>query len=341
MGLTIDTAVVAHVATRVEQVRTHERSCVFIGPCATMSRHDVVFGGDPVGLGIDDGAVHVPEDGAGKSTVVHAGSTIGVSRYSRRHMRRISLRAAALLVTVIPLIASCGDDDVVEVRRSVPTVLASIPHDTTAFTQGLEMSGDMLIEGTGRYGLSDRRLVRASDGAIMARLMIPTSQFGEGLTVAGDRGFHLTWREGIVHVFDPVSLGQIGMFTYAGEGWGICWDGTHLIMSNGTSRLVRRDPNDFSVVSEFEVLLDGRPVSLLNELECTPERIWANVWQTSTIMGIDPSSGRVRDVIDASSLVPQALSSDAVLNGIARDPRDGTFWITGKLWPTLYKVRLD
>lgn len=250
-------------------------------------------------------------------------------------------RVLLLLAVTMMTVAACGTDDVAEVTRRVPHVIASVPHDTTAFTQGLEMRDGLLLEGTGRYGLSDRRLVDPADGSVRARLMLPTSQFGEGLTVAGDRGFHLTWREGIVHVFDPASLGRIGMFTYAGEGWGICWDGEHLVMSDGSSVLVRRDPVDFSVVSETEVSLEGRPVNLLNELECTPDRIWANVWQTATIVGIDPRTGLVRDVVDASSLVPEGLGPDAVLNGIARDPADGSFWVTGKLWPTMWKVRLD
>jgi glutaminyl-peptide cyclotransferase len=237
--------------------------------------------------------------------------------------------------------AGCTSDDVDPVVRRVPRVLGSIPHDTSAFTQGLEMHDGLLLEGTGRYGLSDRRTVDPDDGSVVAKLPLPPSQFGEGLTVAGDRGFHLTWREGIVHVFDPASLETTGMFTYAGEGWGICWDGEHLVMSDGSSTLVRRDPVDFSVVSRIEVDLEGRPVNLLNELECTPDRIWANVWQTATIVGIDPRTGHVRDVVDVSSLVPPDLGPDAVLNGIARDPGDGSFWLTGKLWPTMWRVRLD
>jgi len=254
---------------------------------------------------------------------------------------RSSSRFLVLLAASSVLATACGTDPGAEVSRRVPRVVGSVPHDVTAFTQGLEMHDGLLLEGTGRYGLSDRRIVDPGDGSILARLMLPASHFGEGLTVADDRGFHLTWREGIVHVFDPVSLDGIGTFTYVGEGWGICWDGQHLVMSDGSSVLVRRDPGDFSVISEIEVRLEGRPVDLLNELECTTDRIWANVWRTATIVGIDPRTGIVHDVIDASSLVPSGLGSDAVLNGIARDPVDGSFWLTGKLWPTMWKVRLD
>lgn len=254
---------------------------------------------------------------------------------------RTATRVVLCVAVTSAMVAGCASDELAPVVRRVPRILGSVPHDTSAFTQGLEMHDGRLLEGTGRYGLSDRRIVDPADGSLRARHMLPASQFGEGLTVAGDRGFQLTWREGIVHVFDPASLGQVGTFTYAGEGWGICWDGEHLVMSDGSSVLVRRDPVDFSEVSRIEVRLEGRPVNLLNELECTSDRIWANVWQTPTIVGIDPRTGLVRDIVDASSLVPAGLGPDAVLNGIARDPADGSFWVTGKLWPIMWKVRLD
>jgi glutamine cyclotransferase len=227
-----------------------------------------------------------------------------------------------------------------EVVALVPQVVATHPHDPSAYTQGLEEHEGLLLESTGRYGRSDRRWVEPTTGKVLAWVPLPPEQFGEGLTVAGSRVFQLTWREGQAHVADVETLQEERTIAYRGQGWGLCHDGDRLVMSDGSDTLRFRDPATFAETGTIEVTRDGAPVVDLNELECSDGLVWANVFQTSAIVAIEPDSGRVVAVVDASSLVPAGLEPGAVLNGIARRPGTDTFWLTGKLWPVLYEVRL-
>lgn len=233
-----------------------------------------------------------------------------------------------------PLIPDVG------VARLVPEVLATTAHDPTAFTQGLEYHDGFLLESTGGYGTSDRRRVDPATGAVLAAVPLPAEQFGEGLTVAGGRLVQLTWKEGVAIVADPATLEATGSFSYTGEGWGLCSDGTRLVMSDGSPVLTFRDLETFQVTGQVTVTLDGVPVEELNELECADGLVWANVWGATDIVAITPGTGEVRAVVDASSLVPEGLAPGSVLNGIARRPGSDTFWLTGKNWPVLHEVRL-
>ena len=169
--------------------------------------------------------------------------------------------------------------------------------------------------------------------------------------MAGDRVWQLTWREGVARVYARNGLRLLRTVPYDGEGWGICFDGRRLVTSDGSSRLAFRDPVSFRVLRRVRVTLDGPArvraglaagaVERLNELECVGGSVYANVWQTDLIVRIDPGSGRVSAVIDASGLLPPAAAAAAdVLNGIAYDPARKLFLLTGKLWPRLYEVRL-
>jgi glutamine cyclotransferase len=191
----------------------------------------------------------------------------------------------------------------------------------------------VLVESTGRYGRSDRRRVDLATGEVLASEPLPDDHFGEGLTVVGDRLIQLTWQEGIAHVADADTLAPLDTWRYDGEGWGLCHDGDRLVMSDGSATLRFRDADTFTETGAIEVTRDGEPVTRLNELEC-------NVWGATDIVAIDPASGEVRAVVDASALVPDGVDGDAVLNGIARRPGRETFWLTGKLWPVLYEVEL-
>ena len=150
----------------------------------------------------------------------------------------------------------------------------------------------------------------------------------------------LTWRAQRAFVYDRDSFELLDTYRYRGEGWGLCHDGRRLIMSDGTDRLTFRDPVTFAPLGEQRVRLDGRPLRELNELECVAGGVYANVWQTDVIVRIDPATGRVTDTIDAAGLLqgPDRLGAE-VLNGIAHDPRAGTFYITGKWWPKMFEVR--
>lgn len=222
-------------------------------------------------------------------------------------------------------------------------VLQTLPHDTLAYTQGLVLDGDRLYESTGRYGSSELRAVDLASGAIESRAALSDDHFGEGLAKVGSSLVQLTWKEGVALVYDAATLEQTGTLSYEGEGWGLCYDGTWLYMSDGSSRLTRRDPGTFEVDGEIAVTRNGFSVQDLNELECVGRYVWANVYLTDQIVRIDKETGEVVGEIDAFGLTMASnrpTDTGAVLNGIAHDPATGTFYLTGKLWPTLFQVRV-
>jgi glutaminyl-peptide cyclotransferase len=184
-------------------------------------------------------------------------------------------------------------------------VLARFPHDTDAFTQGLEVAGGVLYESAGMYGESDLRTVDVATGEPTAVVPNDGGVFAEGLTVIDDQLVQLTWRENTAFVWDRASLTELGRFTYEGEGWGICDDGTRLVMSDGFARLTFRDRATFEPTGTVDVTRAGELIGLLNELECVGRDVYANVWQTTDIVRIDPASGAVTAVIDASEIAAE------------------------------------
>ncbi len=219
-------------------------------------------------------------------------------------------------------------------------VLATLPHDTTMYTQGLEIQDGVLYEGSGLVGQSRVRATALSNAAVLRETALPAPLFGEGLTVTGDRLWQLTWISGTAIERDPATLVERRRVSYRGEGWGLCHDGDRLVMSDGSDRLTFRDPTTFASTGQVMVRLDGEPVRKLNELECAGGVVWANIYQDDRILQIDPGTGAVTGVVDASGLLsasPQSASS--VLNGIAAIPGTDEFLITGKNWPSLFRVR--
>ncbi|WP_425503617.1 glutaminyl-peptide cyclotransferase [Saccharopolyspora gloriosae] len=228
--------------------------------------------------------------------------------------------------------------------RSVPHLRAMVtrvlPHDRSSFTQGLELSGGTLYEGTGQHGRSVLRALDPDTGRVLEEERLPTELFGEGITVVGDRIWQITWQEGVALERDRETLRELRRVDYEGEGWGLCHDGTRLVMSDGGSRLTFRDPATFAPTGSVEVTLEGRPVPELNELECAGGQVWANVWGSERLVRIDPASGQVNMVVDASGLLPWTERSGTdVLNGIAAVPGTDEYLLTGKLWPHVYRVR--
>jgi glutaminyl-peptide cyclotransferase len=227
-------------------------------------------------------------------------------------------------------------------QRLTARVVAVYPHDPKAYTQGLVWHGGELLESTGQYGSSTLRRVRPATGEVLQSVSLPPSQFGEGLALIGEgdagRLVQLTWQEGIAPIWD-LSLTRRGEHRYQGEGWGLCFDGTRLVMSDGSDRLTLRDPASFAVLGEVRVTREGVPVDQLNELECAGGAVWANIWHRDEIVRIDPASGRVTGVVDASRLLsPGERLAAEVLNGIAYDPGGKRFFVTGKYWPKLFEV---
>jgi glutaminyl-peptide cyclotransferase len=265
----------------------------------------------------------------------------------------------ALVLPLVLLVGGCAADDrsgpeptvdpaaapgpdAAPVERLRVEVLERLPHDTGAFTQGLELRGDVLYEGTGQYGESELRIVDLATGEVRQRVSLPDSDFGEGITVADTRVWQLTWREGVAYERDPETLAEVRQVRYDGEGWGICHDeGTdRLVMSDGSDQLTFRDPESFDETGSVAVTVDGTPLTEINELECVGDEVWANVWRTDRIVRIDPGSGRVVAEVDASGLLSADEQVEAdVLNGIAAVPGTDEFLITGKYWPTLFRVR--
>jgi glutaminyl-peptide cyclotransferase len=243
--------------------------------------------------------------------------------------------------------ADCGPTP--EPVELTARVISTTSHDPEAFTEGFVMVGDSLYESTGLEGRSSVRRVDPTTGTVLRTTDLPADLFGEGLTTVGDeRLVQLTWTEGRAIVWDRGTLTKVGEHRYTGEGWGITTlDGGDLIMSDGSNRLTIRDPSDFSVLGAWEVDRKGGPADQLNELEWDGEHLWANRWKTDEIVRIDLRCHRVDGVLDASRLRDRAAADAApghpidVLNGIAHVPGTDEMLVTGKFWPTTFRVRID
>ena len=215
------------------------------------------------------------------------------------------------------------------------------PHDRNAFTQGLEYHEGALYEGTGLNGRSGLRKVQLKDGTVERRVDLEPQYFGEGITIVGDEVFQLTWQSGVGFVYGLNDFRVRRRFTYRGEGWGLANNGTEIYMSDGTAQIRVLDPASMTERRRIDVRHDGSPVPYLNELEFIDGEIWANVWQTERIARISPESGRVTGWIDLKNLLsPVFANSVDVLNGIAYDRARKRIFVTGKLWPNLFEIRL-
>ena len=230
----------------------------------------------------------------------------------------------------------------VPVERLRVRVIRRYPHQRDAFTQGLVWHDGAIYESTGREGQSSLRMVELETGEILRRRGNEPREFGEGLALVGDILYQLTWRNGRALLFQRDDFVPVREHSYDGEGWGLCYDGTSLVMSDGSDRLVFRDSDTFAERRAVRVTLEGNPVAQLNELECVAGSVWANVWKQSVIVRIDPRSGRVTAVVDASGLLTREESRGSeVLNGIAWIPEREHFLITGKHWPWMFEVSFD
>jgi glutamine cyclotransferase len=220
-------------------------------------------------------------------------------------------------------------------------VVHAYPHDPQAFTQGLLFLDGKLYESTGLFARSSIRRVDLASGLVEQESRLPAELFGEGLARVGQRLFQLTWKNHRVLVWDLATLKKQAEFAYDGEGWGLCFDGRQLVMSDGSDKLTRRNPTSFAKEGEVSVRLAGQPLANLNELECGGSAIYANVWQDDHIARIDAKTGEVTGWIDASGLLDRSQAAAAdVLNGIAEMTNTGHLLVTGKLWPHLYEVEV-
>jgi glutamine cyclotransferase len=269
-------------------------------------------------------------------------------RLIRRHPTRAGLGTAILLAAltlagegVAPgLATSAGPStDAGELRWQV---VQSSPHDPRAFLQGLVWHDGGFFESTGLLGESTLRRVEWPTGRVLRRVDLPPDVFGEGLARVGNRLVQLTWQSGRGFVYDLATLRLIREFRYEGEGWGLAYDGASLILSDGTNVLTYLDPERFTPTRRLAVTWNGRPLHSLNELEFIEGAVWANVWHTDFIVQIDPESGRVTSFLDLTGLRGRDArrEPEAVLNGIAFDPATRRLFVGGKLWPTIFEIRV-
>jgi glutamine cyclotransferase len=231
-------------------------------------------------------------------------------------------------------------------REIVPTFGYEIvhvwPHDPDAFTQGLIFQDGKLLESTGEVGQSSLRRVEVETGKILQKVDVPEPYFAEGITVLKGKIYQLTWQHQLGFIYDAWTFQKIGEFHYQGEGWGLTNDGQSLILGDGTYRLRFLDPDNFQVRKTIAVGAGSTPVSEINELEYVKGEIYANIWHEDRIARIDPQTGRILGWIDLTGLLPRGEVHDeeAVLNGIAYDETNGRLYVTGKLWPKLFEIRL-
>jgi len=227
--------------------------------------------------------------------------------------------------------------------RLVPRVVARLPHDTTAFTQGLLVSHGRLLESTGLEGHSGVREVDVATGRVLRRADLPSTEFGEGIAALGGRIYQVTWKSHRGYVLDARTFAPVDSFPYDGEGWGLTTDGALLYLSDGTSRIRVIDPDGYRVVRTIRVTEAEQPVNMLNELEWVRGELWANVYWTGLIARIDPARGRIVGWIDVRRLLPddetQRLEPrGGVANGIAYDSSTARLLVTGKYWPFVFQL---
>ncbi|MGO9336078.1 MAG: glutaminyl-peptide cyclotransferase [Terracidiphilus sp.] len=251
-------------------------------------------------------------------------------------MRTLRLLCAALfLLLETATLATAQPPDTFQ-------VVHAYPHDAQAFTQGLIYLDGHLYESTGLNGRSSLRMDDLETGRLLQFQAVPQKYFAEGLTDWGSTLIQLTWENHVALVYDRFSFRLLRTLSYSGEGWGLTHDAAHLILSDGTSELRFLDPATFQELRRVTVKDHGVPVQQLNELEYVHGQIYANIWHSDRIARISPATGKVLGWIDLTGLLPpqEHSSPEAVLNGIAWDSVHDRLFVTGKLWPKLFEIKV-
>ncbi|HKF02517.1 MAG TPA: glutaminyl-peptide cyclotransferase [Candidatus Sulfotelmatobacter sp.] len=222
-------------------------------------------------------------------------------------------------------------------------VVRQFPHDPRAFTQGFTYNDGFFYEGTGRTGQSSLRQVNPENGHMVRKVDLAPELFGEGITVLGNEVFQLTWLSHLGFVYDLRDFHLLRTFQYAGEGWGLTTDGHDLFMTDGSAEIRVLDASTFSEKRRIKVRESGKPVDQLNELEFIEGEIYANIWHSDRIARISPETGKVVGWIDLTGLLGPFYQRQAeeVLNGIAYDPTGKRLFVTGKLWPKIFEIRVS
>ena len=255
-----------------------------------------------------------------------------------------------MALALVAAVVACGSQP--KKSASVPQVVQPVeysyviknvyPHSPKSYTQGLQFVDGIMWEGTGEYGRSEINTYTLGDEKPQTRITLPRSEFGEGITLLGNKLYQLTWESHVCHVYDVATGKKLRDFRYAGEGWGLTSDGEKLIMSNGSANIYKLNPETFSREATITVTLRGEPVRFINELEWIDGKIWANVYTTDRVLIIDPKTGVVEGMIDFTGLLKEEDVSDNtdVFNGIAYDAATKRIFVTGKNWNKLFEVEI-
>lgn len=215
------------------------------------------------------------------------------------------------------------------------------PHSTNSYTQGLQYVDGVMWEGTGEYGHSEINAYTLGEKP-QTKIKLPRNEFGEGITLLGDKLYQITWESNVCHVYDVATGKKLRDFRYAGEGWGLTTDGEKLYMSNGSANIYKLNPETFSREATITVTLRGEPIRFINEMEWIDGKIWANVYTTDRVLIINPQTGTVEGMIDFTGLLSDEDVDDNtdVLNGIAYDAETKRVFVTGKRWNKLFEVEI-
>ncbi|MFM9829471.1 MAG: glutaminyl-peptide cyclotransferase [Sphingomonas sp.] len=244
------------------------------------------------------------------------------------------------IALLLPLVLAGAATPPPPLAVQAATAIERLPHDPSAFTEGLLIHDGFLYESSGQVGRSLIRKIVLATGKVVRRATVPPPYFGEGIVISGKQIISLTWQHHKGFRWTLDGFKQVGSFSYPGEGWALTSDGRQIIMSDGTDQLRFLDPVTLAERRRVRVTLNGRPLTQLNELEYVDGEVLANVWRTNFIVRIDPDSGNVVGVIDVSALTREVGISDpeGVANGIAWDAKNRRLYVTGKLWPTLFEI---
>ncbi|MBT3771861.1 MAG: glutaminyl-peptide cyclotransferase [Euryarchaeota archaeon] len=258
-------------------------------------------------------------------------------------MQSLATLLLACLLSISAMSTALGEnnDAAPELEYFHSEIIHTFPHNNSSFTQGLEFINGELYESTGHYGNSTLRQVNLTTGESIRQVSLPNEVFAEGITGVEGKIIQLSWRNNTAFVWNQSDLTLVSNFSYSGEGWGLCFDGTQLVMSSGTSVLTFRNASTFAIERQINVTLSGQPIVFINELECHGGYIYANIWSTSRIMKINPSNGIIEANINATSLFDLQDEHANVLNGIAWDEAQQGFLLTGKNWSFSYLVNFS
>jgi len=270
-------------------------------------------------------------------------------RLNPRKTETLRLLAVFAFCAITLLSVNCQRADTAPINDMVtPTpvytyeIVHTYPHDPGAYTQGLIFDQGQLLESTGRNGKSSLRRVELETGRVLQQVIVAEEYFAEGISLLHEKIYQLTWQHQLCFVYDHQTFKKLGQLSYDGEGWGLTTDQHALILSDGTSRLRFLSPDNFSVTRTLNVVDGKEPVTELNELEYVKDQIYANVWHQQRIAMIDPKSGKVTGWLNLDGLLSpkEVADEEGVLNGIAYDEKTDRLFVTGKLWPKLFEIKV-